>query len=48
MKTFAIAAISALASAASEWPSVDVTQFKEDVFKNKIDHFNYLDDRTYD
>ena len=47
MRGFA-SAILAMGAAASQWPEVDVNLFKEKTFKNKIDHFNFLDDREYD
>ena len=48
MKGFISAAILAIGAAASDWPAVDVSKFEEKVFKNKIDHFNFLDNREYD
>ena len=39
--------LSTLAEASTGLPSVDVSQFKEGTFDNLVDHFNYLDDRTY-
>ena len=48
MKSFISVAILAIGVAASEWPAVDVSKFEEKVFKNKIDHFNFLDNREYD
>ena len=47
MRAFTAAIIAGLAQAASDWPSVDVSKFVETTFENMIDHFNYLDDRTY-
>ena len=50
MKTstyFAASVVAALASADS-WPSIDLDAFEEKTFKNKVDHFNFLDNREYD
>lgn len=44
---FAAAIVAGLASA-DDWPTIDLTAFEEKTFKNKVDHFNYLDDREYD
>ena len=33
---------------ASSLPEIDVGAFEERTFKNKIDHFNFLDEREYD
>ena len=48
---YTIAALMAVASQATldfdNLPSIDVAQFKESTFTNLIDHFNYLDERTY-
>ena len=45
--SFATAIIAGIASA-DDWPSIDLSQFQESTFKNKIDHFNFLDSREYD
>ena len=29
-------------------PDIDLSQFTESTFSNVIDHFNYLDNRTYE
>lgn len=51
---FTLAAIAAMATASFDYdaffdslPEVDVDQFEEKTFDNLIDHFNFLDDRTY-
>ena len=31
----------------TNWPNIDLNQFVEKTFDNKIDHFNYLDNRTF-
>ena len=52
MKSFALAAvIAAVASATLDFdnlPNIDLDQFVEAKFTNLIDHFNMLDDRTYE
>ena len=48
---FASAIMAAVAYAEGSYtdlPEVDVDQFEERTFSNLIDHFNYLDDRTYE
>ena len=47
LSSFALASISALVSAEQDWPEIDLTQFTEKKFKQKVDHFNFLDDRIY-
>ena len=55
MRSFVFATLAAIASANQpDWddffdslPKVDVDQFEELWFTNQIDHFNFLDDRTY-
>lgn len=45
--TLAVALVAGLAKA-ENWPSIDLDAFEEKTFKNKVDHFNYLDGREYD
>ena len=51
MKSFTVAAVLAAASQAllnfDDLPDIDLDQFEENTFDNLIDHFNFLDDRTY-
>ena len=51
MKTFTVAAVMAAMSQAkldfNDLPKIDVSKFEEKTFDNLVDHFNYLDDRTY-
>ena len=54
MKTFFSAAAMAATTFAQEQhysyqdlPTVDVSQFVEKTFDNLVDHFNFLDDRTF-
>ena len=47
---FAAAAFAGVAEALLNFdnlPNIDLDQFKEGKFDNIVDHFNYLDDRTY-
>lgn len=47
---FTTSAILGVASAVldpTSWPNIDLDKFEESTFTNLVDHFNYLDDRTY-
>ena len=53
MKFSASIAVALIASAQAtldfdNLPDIDLTQFTESTFSNVIDHFNYLDNRTYE
>ena len=48
---FAAAALAGTSSALLDFdslPNIDLDQFEQKWFSNKIDHFNFLDDRTYE
>lgn len=47
LSSFALATISALVKAEQDWPEIDLTQFTEKKFKQKVDHFNFLDESVY-
>ncbi len=53
LSSFTLAAITAAVchaeSAANDtWPEIDLSQFKEQKFRQKLDHFNFLDTRLYE
>ena len=43
-----ICATLAAAALVTAWAAFDVSKFVQKVFKNKIDHFNFLDNLEYD
>ena len=52
MKSFTVAAVIAAVSQAlldfDDLPNIDLDMFEEKKFDNLVDHFNFLDERTYE